>query len=133
MPFLARLSIWKTADFDPQKNLVNGQIIGALWQEEQAFVTDKNGSFVVHAGISQSLLLDPLLHQYLQIEVKQDHAPKSSYFVLDPNVEDITIDREIIDHSSISNQAYTPDTQKKEPLIQKFSLRLFKYWIGLFW
>jgi hypothetical protein len=98
-----RLSYWSNADHISSDTTGSGTInTGAVsyagWQEEHTVTPNSNGYFSVEMGSVTALpavdafSIGILQNLYLQVEVKTEAGPVTSYEILDPSVDD-AVDR----------------------------------------
>lgn len=102
-PHTIRFSFWKTADLGPTDITAGALDTGAAtyggWQEIDTVTPDANGYFSVQLGAVTPLpaltffTATELQDLFLQVEVKAQPEPDTSYEVLDVNPGDSTIDR----------------------------------------
>ena len=113
-PLKIRFSLWPDADFVDGTDRVDGNLVGANWEEVQNISTDDRGYFAVEIGIVTPLpeIFDVDLHKFLQAEVRAVGATDADYIILDPLKGNETIDRKSITESVYAQNAARLDGRK---------------------
>ncbi len=108
-----RFSFWKSADWgagDASAGSINtGAGNYGQWQETQTITPNADGLFRVDLGAVNALpQLDASVQKYLQVEVKNDGAPDTSFVLLDPT-GDAGADAD--DRKLVNSMAYAQNAQ----------------------
>jgi len=118
-PHVIRLSLWKstdwvTTDIDTEGAINTGASNYGNWQEEHIFTPNNQGVFSLELGSVTALTsITYELHRYLQVEVKAQGQPDTSYQLLDPT-GDAGVDT--VDRQTINSVAYAYTSQSAEYL-----------------
>lgn len=106
-----RFSLWSDSDFsagdvDGAGAINTGATGYENWQEIHTTTTDSFGLFNIEIGSNTPLpVLNANVHTYLQIEVKPNGDPDTSYEVLDPDGVDNTHDRKKLTNNAYAHNA----------------------------